>query len=283
MAKILINFGILLLMKEIFLGKCQKGTIMKKYEYDFYGIVKDWDFSAIKYTEERLTDWDMAKIICQLATKKSKILDLGTGGGEKVLEYFPEVKEILGTDFSDAMIETARANLKKSGKTNITFRKMDNLAMDTPKEYFDLVVARHTCIDPAQIYETLKPGGKLVVRGVDQLDCWELKRLFGHGQGYRDQKSISRIDYEAILDAGFKDVELVPIHIREYYQTPEDLLALLRKAPIIEDFSETQPEKNELRYEIEPELFEKYVAEHRTAKGILLVRRYYGITAKKSR
>lgn len=254
---------------------------MEKCEYDFYGVVKDWDFSAIKYIEESLTDWDMAKIICQLVTKDSRILDLGTGGGEKVLEYFPDVKEILGTDFSDAMIETAQANLKKSGKTNITFRKMDNLAMDTPGEYFDLVVARHTCIDPAQIFQTLKPGGRLVVRGVDQLDCWELKRLFGRGQAYRDQKPISRIDFEAILDAGFKDVELVPIHVREYYQTSEDLLALLRKTPILEDFSETQPEDKKPNDKIDQELFKRYVSEHRTPKGILLIRRYYGITARK--
>ena len=149
--------------------------------------------------------------------------------------------------------------------------------MDTPRKYFDLVVARHTCIDPVQIFQTLKPGGRLVVRGVDQLDCWELKRLFGRGQAYQDQKPIGRIDFEAILDAGFKDVELVPIHVREYYQTPEDLLALLRKTPILEDFSETQPED----YKIDQEIFKRYVSEHRTSKGILLIRRYYGITARK--
>ena len=243
--------------------------------------MKDWDFSAIKMTEEFLTDWDMVKILQNAATKNSKILDLGTGGGERVLEYFPAAAEILGTDFSDAMIETANKNLKKSGKKNITFRVMDNLKMDTPQEHFDIVTARHTCIDPKQIYQTLKPDGILIVRGVDQLDCWELKRLFGRGQAFRDAKPISHIDYEAIIDAGFKDVELVPIHVREYYETPEDLLALLRKAPILDDFSEIEPNDDVTKREIEPELFGQYVAEHHTEKGILLVRRYYGITARK--
>ncbi|MBQ1492742.1 MAG: class I SAM-dependent methyltransferase, partial [Blautia sp.] len=62
-----------------------------------------------------LTDWDMSKIICQVANKHSRILDLGTGGGEKVLQYFPDMAETLGTDFSEAMIETANRNLKESG------------------------------------------------------------------------------------------------------------------------------------------------------------------------
>ena len=250
-------------------------------EYNYYEKVKNWDFSAIKRTEEFLTDWDMIKILSQVATKDSKILDLGTGGGEKVLKHFPKVKEILGTDYSEAMIETAHKNLKKSGKTYIDFRIMDNLKMDTPRNYFDIVTARHTCIDPAQIYQTLKLGGVLIVRGVDQLDCWELKRLFGRGQAYYDKEPISKIDYEAILDAGFKEVELVPIHVREYYHTPEDLLALLCKTPILDDFSEIEP-NNGQHHEIEPELFDQYVAEHTTDEGILLIRRYYGITARKS-
>ena len=244
---------------------------MKKIEKDFYEGAKDWDFSKIGFTEESLTNWDMAKIIRRVAKKQSKILDLGTGGGEKVLECFPDVAEILGTDISDAMIKTARKNLKKSGKKNIAFRTMDNLKMDTTDEYFDIVTARHTCIDPAQIYKTLKPGGTLIVRGVDQLDCWELKRAFDGGQAYHDEKPISQVDFEAILDAGFKNVELVPIHVREYFHTPEDLLALLYKTPILEGSK------------VESEIFEKYVVEHSTPKGILLVRRYYGITAKKPR
>ena len=43
----------------------------------------------------------MYDILNKTATKDSYILDLGTGGGEKLLQYFPEAKEIIGTDFSN--------------------------------------------------------------------------------------------------------------------------------------------------------------------------------------
>ena len=85
------------------------------------------------------------------------------------------------------MIETAKNNLKKSGKKNIEFRVMDNLNMDTKEEYFDVVVARHTVTDPKQIYKTLKKDGLLIIRGVDKLDCWDLKKMFGRGQAYISQ------------------------------------------------------------------------------------------------
>lgn len=245
----------------------------RNIELDFYNKIKNWDFSDIKVKEENLTNWDMYSILNNVANKEDYILDLGTGGGEKVLNCFPDVAKIIGTDLSAEMIKTANVNLKRSNKSNIEFKVMDNLKMNVPNDYFDIVVARHTCIDAKQIYSALKDGGLLLLRGVDKLDCWELKKLYGKGQAYNDIKPISQIDYENILDAGFRNVELVPIHIREYYKTKEDLIALLLKTPILQDFDK---ETN-----IDFTLLNQYIENHKTDKGILLIRRYYGIIAHK--
>ena len=169
---------------------------MKINEHDYYSSLANWSFEDINYTSEVFTNWIYEDEIAKRANKDSKILDLGTAAGEKVIKKFPECAEILGTDFSAEMIESANKNLIKSGRKNILFRVMDNLKMDTPDDYFDLVTARHTITDPVQIYKTLKIGGYLIVRGVDKLDCWALKRLFGRGQAYFDKKPISLIDYE---------------------------------------------------------------------------------------
>ena len=149
---------------------------------------------------------------------------------------------------------------------------MNNLEMNTKDNYFDLVTSRHTVIEPKQIYKTLKKGGKLIVRGVDKLDCWLLKREFSYGQAYDDTKPISLLDYEAILDAGFKDVELIPIHTVEYYKTIEDLYALLIKAPILVEFNKEK---------IDLTILNEYCKKNKTKKGIKLIRRYYGIVAYK--
>lgn len=252
-----------------------------KSELEFYEGIKNWDFSMINYTEENLTNWDLYKLLNECALPEYKILDLGTGGGENVLKYFPVAKEIIATDFSKEMINTANDNLTKSGRKDVTFKQMDNLNMTTPNNYFDIVVARHTCIDAEGIYKTLKQGGKLLLRGVDKLDCWQLKKLYGKGQAFKDEKPISLIDYEAILDAGFKKVELVPIHIREYYKTKEDLLALLLKTPILCDFSEIEENECVENDVLDMNLLDKYIKENTCEKGILLIRRYYGITAEK--
>lgn len=248
-------------------------------EKDFYENLGNWDFSFIKREEERLTNWEFLDELEKLVNKDSVILDLGTGGGEKVLTY-PVVHEIVATDFSEGMIETAKKNLELSGRSDVTFKVMDNLSMDVENDYFDVVTARNTVTDMKGIYSCLKKGGYLLLHGVDMLDCWELKRLFGRGQGFYDSKPISLIDYENALDAGFSDVELIPLHVREYYKTLDDLLALLYKTPILDDFSEIDGLVSEKK-EIDLDLLNKYVDSHTNEKGIVLVRRYYGISAKK--
>jgi len=253
---------------------------MKTNEHDYYSELANWSFEDIDYTSEVFTDWIYEDEIKKRVNENTRILDLGTAAGEKVLKKFPDCAEILGTDFSNEMIKTANKNLLQSGRKNISFRVMDNLKMDTPDDYFDLVTARHTIIDPKQIYKTLKEGGQLIIRGVDKLDCWSLKRMFGRGQAYHDIKPISLIDYEAIMDAGFKEVELIPLHVIEYYKTKEDLYALLVKTPILDEFSEESFNEYE-RKPIEKEIFEKYVEQNTTKKGIRLIRRYYGIIGKK--
>lgn len=253
---------------------------MKTNEHDYYSELANWSFEDIDYTSEVFTDWIYEDEIKKHVNENTRILDLGTAAGEKVLKKFPDCAEILGTDFSNEMIETANKNLLQSGRKNISFRVMDNLKMDTPDDYFDLVTARHTIIDPVQIYKTLREGGQLIIRGVDKLDCWSLKRMFGRGQAYHDIKPISLIDYEAIMDAGFKEVELIPLHVIEYYKTKEDLYALLVKTPILDEFSEESFNEYE-RKPIEKEIFEKYVEQNTTKKGIRLIRRYYGIIGKK--
>ena len=253
-----------------------------KNEKNFYDKIANWDFSMINCLEESLTNWELDKKIKENSNADSIILDLGTGGGEIVLQEFPKVKKIIGTDLSPNMIETANNNLLKSKKKYIEFRVMDNLDMDTPDDYFDIVVARNTCIDAKQIYKTLKKYGKLLLRGVDKLDCWQLKLLFGKGQAYNDPKPISLIDYENIIEAGFKKVELVPIHIREYYKTKEDLITLLLKTPILNDFSEKERIRDKhIEEELNMNLLDEYIKENTTDKGILLIRRYYGISAIK--
>ena len=71
------------------------------------------------------------------------------------------------------------------------------------------------------------------------------------------------------------------IRINEYYKSEEDLLALLLKTPILDDFSEIEDSFEEHIKSIDSKLFDEYVNRFKTTRGILLERVLYGIVAKK--
>ena len=254
---------------------------MQENEFKYYERIGNWDFSQIKFQTENLTNWDFYEKIKENTNEKSLCLDLGTGGGEEVLKNYPSVGMIIATDFSEEMIKTAKKNAKKYSNKRVKFTKMNNLEMNFPRETFDLISARHTIIEAKQVYDCLANQGILVIEGVDKKDCWEIKEIFGRGQAYNDKIAISEKDYLDLKEAGFKNIEKVEILQNEYYETEEDLMALLLKTPILDDFSEIKEEKFEHRTIIEKNLFDEYVKRYKTEKGILLKRVLYGILAKK--
>ena len=254
---------------------------MQECELKYYERIGNWDFSQIKYKTEDLTNWEFYKKIRENSDERSLCLDLGTGGGERLLENYPDVGMIIATDFSEEMIKTAKQNAKKYPNKRVRFTQMNNLEMSFPKETFDLISARHTVINAKQLYDCLVPGGTIVIRGVDQKDCWEIKELFGRGQAYKDEIAISEKDYLDLKEAGFKSIEKVEILQNEYYETEDDLIALLLKTPILDDFSEISGEDFEHRTIVERDLFDVYVKMYKTEKGVLLKRVLYGIVAKK--
>ena len=254
---------------------------MQENELKYYEEIGNWNFNQIKCKTENLTNWDFYEKIRENTNKKSLCLDLGTGGGERALKYYPNVELVIATDFSDEMIKTAKENAKKYLNKRIKFAKMNNLEMNFPKGIFDLISARHTIINAKQIYNCLVQGGVLVIEGIDQKDCWEIKELFGRGQVYNDEIAISEKDYKDLAEAGFRNIEKVEILQNEYYETEDDLMALLLKTPILDDFSEIKGEEFEHRTIVEKDLFGEYVKRYKTEKGILLKRVLYGIVAKK--
>ncbi len=112
---------------------------MKENELKYYSKIANWDFSQIKREVDVLTDWDYFEQIKKNTNEKSLCLDLGTGGGEKVLKDYPNVGMIIATDFSKEMVYTAKENAKNYLEKNVKFGVMDNLEMKFPEELFDLV------------------------------------------------------------------------------------------------------------------------------------------------
>lgn len=98
-----------------------------------------------------------------------ELLEVGCGSGATALLHAPHVTHILATDFSARMIEIARERAAEQDIANVSFEVADLMALDSPAERFDMVLALsvlHLMEDRdaaiARIHRLLKPGGFFV-------------------------------------------------------------------------------------------------------------------------
>jgi len=102
--------------------------------------------------------------------KGKKLLDLGCGGGQTSIFFAQQGAIVIGVDFSEKQIESAKALAErmKIGKVSFQQGDMENLSVFNDRSY-DLVNSSHTihyiknlqgCFD--EIFRVLKPGGKFV-------------------------------------------------------------------------------------------------------------------------
>lgn len=238
----------------------------EKEFYDKIGKIIGWDFSRMKYDLVDNSEFKYFEEINKNISEKTILLDIGTGGGEKLTKCISDKCLLkIGTDFSKEMIKHANDNNKDN---KIRFIEMNSEKIDFPKGFFNIITARHTPFNLKEVYRVLKEDGLFFSEQIDEDDCKELKILFGRGQGFNvEHRLIDKIK-EEIVNEKFKQIEFYDIIQNEYYKTEEDLLFLLNNTPIIPEFGKIQGDY---------EKFREYVEKNNTEKGVILIRRLFGI------
>jgi SAM-dependent methyltransferase len=174
--------------------------------------------------------------------KGDAVLDLGCGAGNDCFvaraETGPEGK-VTGLDFTDEMLDKARANNLKLGFENVEFFKGDIEEMPLPKNCYDVVISN--CVlnlvpDKAkafaEIFRVLKQGGHFSIS--DVVISGELPvKIKKDAEMYAGCVSgaIQKEEYLKIVkEAGFTEIAiqkekeiLIPDEILLKYLTPKDL------------------------------------------------------------
>jgi len=147
------------------------------------------------------------------------VLDLGSGAGFDLLIAADKVGSagrVIGVDMTDAMIETARANVAKAGLRNVEVRKGLIEALPVEDGSVDWVISNCVInLSPEkervfrEIRRVLKPGGRFSISDIvaEDLPQW----ILGHMAAYAScvAGAISEQAYVAGLEsAGLVDVEV---------------------------------------------------------------------------
>jgi len=240
--------------------------------YDKVGSEIGWDFSQVKYTSEGV-GWEFYDEVVKRSSKTDKLLDIGTGGGEKVLKIAENFQLVAGIDVSDGMIKTARKNLLNSEVTNAGFFVMDAEKIQFPDRGFNIISCRHSDFSPTEIFRLLDEGGCFISQQVGEADKLNLKKFFGRGQNYGVKDGTTMRDYvEHLKAAGFSRVETREYDATEYYERPEDLIFLLKHTPTIPNFGQVAGDFDKL---------DEFIKQNFSSKGIKTNSKRFLIIAEK--
>lgn len=225
--------------------------------YDKVGRLNGWDFSEIK-CETVGDSWDFYGKVKERCKPSHILLDVGTGGGENVLNIASSAKSLIGIDNSNGMIEKAYSNLRKSGVQNVEFLQMDSEALTFPHAYFDIVSSCHAPFAATGLAKVMKKGALFLTQQVSEHDKLNLKEAFGRGQCFGERDGTLKEKHMGeLISAGFELVQVREYDVTDYYSIPEDLIFLLKHTPIIPNFGEDAEDFTILQSFIDANSFEK--------------------------
>ncbi|MDF2962100.1 MAG: class SAM-dependent methyltransferase [Paenibacillus sp.] len=240
--------------------------------YDKVGLLNGWDFSKLRVITEG-EQWDFYNEVTQRCRKSDLLLDIGTGGGERLISIADSSLLLVGIDYSNGMIQTASANLKKSKKANIRFLQMDAENLEFPPGFFNVVSCRHSNFYAKEIAKVLGDGGVFFTQQISDNDKFNIKHAFGRGQQFGTDAGIIKNKYlSELAEAGFTDIQFFEYDATEYYETYEDLVFLLKHTPIIPNFGECAHDF---------EILQKFIEENLTEKGISTNSKRFMLMARK--
>ena len=133
-----------------------------------------WERQAASYDRSmRLLGGPMPRtleLVAEVTRGADRALEIACGTGLVTAAVAPGVRELLATDYADAMVEQTRARMDALGLSNVRCEPRDVYALGEPAESFDAVIAAnvlHLVPDLeralAAMHEVLRPGGRLVV------------------------------------------------------------------------------------------------------------------------
>jgi SAM-dependent methyltransferase len=168
----------------------QTAALRAGWQEEEQGHHEGWDFSHLAgRTTDEDPPWDFEEECRAWLARSGHVLDMGTGGGERLSglsDVLPE--DTVATEGWPPNLPVARARL---AGLSIPVAEYDAdarpaMAMPFPDGRFDLVMNRHESFDPAELIRVLRPGGVFLTQQVGGDNFPEAHQLFGSAPRHPD-------------------------------------------------------------------------------------------------
>ena len=188
---------------------------------------RGWDFSRVRDNRDPVP-WQYDEVVRRFVRPDDRVLDVGTGGGERFLALAPWFGTGVGIDPDPEMIATAQENTPAALAEKVTFTEGRAEALAVPDTSCDLVLNRHAVVDVAEVVRVLRPGGCFITQQVGAQNTFTITTLFGCGPGMGGQRIAPAQEIPVLADAfqqrGCAIVSYATYNVPYYFKDAESLL-----------------------------------------------------------
>jgi len=202
------------------------------------GERRGWDFSRVR-SDRNPVPWDYADVVRRYLESDSRVLDIGTGGGEKFLSLASYFALGVGIDNDPAMIQAACENTPSSLTHKVSFQRMHAEFLRFPDNSFDVVLNRQSPVFVGGIVCVLRPEGVFITQQVGSINTQNICSVFGCGPGGEYERDPSQdIDrlIELFAQEGCRIIARASYDVRCWFRDIESLVFWLKAVPLPEDF-----------------------------------------------
>ena len=136
-----------------------------------------WDFSFLEgRLEEEDIPWNYLEIVHNMVKGAHNLLDMGTGGGEKLASISPLPPHSYATESYLPNVPIAAGRLNPLGVPVLAVKDEEDL-LPFKDNTFELVINRHESYHPKELKRIIKPGGHFITQQVGGKDNIQLNKF----------------------------------------------------------------------------------------------------------
>lgn len=203
------------------------------------GTRHGWDFARVRDARDPVP-WDYLDVVRRYLFPGSRVLDVGTGGGERFMALAADYGYGVGVDIAPQMIRDAATIRRASGSERPAFAVMAAESLGFAAASFDLVLNRHSDVQVPEVVRVLRPGGVFITQQVGARNTANICQALGCGPG--GQYAAEPDQDGAALAAQFSQAGCTVVARAEYdvpycFCDVESFVFWLKAIPMPEDFA----------------------------------------------
>ena len=209
-----------------------RAELFKLWQQEEQNHFEGWDFSAFKsrfwWIENQ--PWSYMDHAAELMQQATAVLDLDTGGGERLLElrsYWPA--KICATESYPPNFRLATQLLTALGVKVVDVASDERIALPFADSEFDLILNRHGGINSHEVGRVLRQGGTFYTQQVHGQNLYDLTEALGAQPEYPDaapQYYVPRLEA-----AGLDIIQVQEAHGTLQFVDVSAIVAYLRAVP----------------------------------------------------